>query len=73
MRYILSNYIETALAEAEYDKLDDGTFAGPFSGTKHQFMTYHNYRLAIPSNTEYSAPQPKFMIREIEIILKRKI
>jgi predicted RNase H-like HicB family nuclease len=28
MRFILSNYIQEALANAEYDKLEDGTFAG---------------------------------------------
>ena len=27
-RYILSDYLETALAQAEYDKLEDGTFFG---------------------------------------------
>lgn len=27
-RFILSDYVEHALSEAEYDKLDDGTFAG---------------------------------------------
>ncbi len=28
MRFILSNYIENALSKAEYDKLDDGSYAG---------------------------------------------
>jgi predicted RNase H-like HicB family nuclease len=27
-RFILSDYVEQALAEAAYDKLEDGTFAG---------------------------------------------
>jgi hypothetical protein len=27
-RYILTDYVEQALAEAVYDKLEDGTFAG---------------------------------------------
>jgi len=26
--YILSNYIDAAMAQATYDKLEDGTFAG---------------------------------------------
>jgi predicted RNase H-like HicB family nuclease len=26
--YVLSRYLEAALAEADYDKLEDGTFAG---------------------------------------------
>ena len=28
MKFILSNYIEKAIAEAEYEKLDDGSYAG---------------------------------------------
>ena len=27
-RYILSEYVEQAMAEAAYDKLEDGTYAG---------------------------------------------
>ena len=48
-------------------------FDGPFSGTRHQFMVYKQQRLAIPSNTEYSIPQLRMMIREIEEILGREI
>lgn len=32
-------------------------FDGPFSGTRHQFMVYRQYHLAIPSNAEYSVDQ----------------
>jgi len=28
IRYVLSDYVETALSVAAYDKLDDGSFAG---------------------------------------------
>ena len=28
VRFVLSDYVEGALAQATYDKLDDGTFAG---------------------------------------------
>lgn len=48
-------------------------FEGPYSGTRHQFIVFGNYRLAIPSNAEYSVPQLRMMIREIEDILNRKI
>ena len=48
-------------------------FDGPFSGTRHQFMTYEGHRLAIPSNAEYSAAQLRMMIHEVEGILKREI
>ncbi len=48
-------------------------FEGPFSGTRHQFMVYEKHRLAIPSNAEYSVPQLRMMIREVEGVLGREI
>lgn len=48
-------------------------FDGPFSGTRHQFMVYGQHRLAIPSNAEYSVPQLRMMIREVEEIVGRRI
>ena len=33
-RYILSDYINKALAKAVYDKLDDGSFSGKIPGFK---------------------------------------
>ena len=36
-------------------------------------MVYQNRRLAIPSNAEYSVPQLRMMIRELEYVLKREI
>lgn len=47
--------------------------SGPFSGSKHQFMIYHEYRLTIPSNDEYSVPQLRMMIREVEEIIDKQI
>jgi hypothetical protein len=48
-------------------------FVGPMSGTRHQFMTYEHHRLAIPSNAEYSVPQLRFMLREVEGVVGREI
>ncbi len=48
-------------------------FSGLYSGAKHRFMVYDQYRLTIPSNAEYSVPQLRMMIREVEDILERKI
>lgn len=48
-------------------------FDGPFSGTRHQFLVYAKYRLAIPSQAEYSVPQLRLLIREVEEILGRGI
>jgi len=36
-------------------------------------MVYKQHRLAIPSNTEYSIPQLRMMIKEIEAIIGRQI
>lgn len=54
-------------------KLRSLGFDGPFSGTRHQFMVYGECRLTIPSNDEYSVPQLRLMIREVEVILEREI
>ncbi|MHC5724399.1 MAG: type II toxin-antitoxin system HicA family toxin [Nostoc sp.] len=48
-------------------------FEGLYSGTRHQFMVYGQHRLTIPSNDEYSVPQLRMMIGEVEVILERKI
>ena len=48
-------------------------FDGPYSGTRHQFMIFENHRLSIPSNSEYSVPQLKMMISEVESIIDRPI
>ncbi|MDI6816844.1 MAG: type II toxin-antitoxin system HicA family toxin [Actinomycetota bacterium] len=51
-------------------KLD---FDGPYSGTRHQFMVFEEYRLTIPSNSEYSVPQLRMMLNEVEGILGQAI
>ena len=48
-------------------------FGGPFSGTRHQFMTFGGYHQTIPSNSEYSVPQIRMLVRQIESILGRTI
>jgi hypothetical protein len=48
-------------------------FDGPFSGTRHQFMVYKQHRLAIPSNVEYSVPQLRMLLREVEVVLGREV
>jgi predicted RNA binding protein YcfA (HicA-like mRNA interferase family) len=48
-------------------------FEGVYSGAKHQFMVYQQHRLTIPSNAEYSVPQLRLMLREVEAITGRQI
>ena len=55
------------------EKLQQLGFSDPFSGSKHQFMIYQEYRLTIPSNDEYSVPQLRMMIPEAEEIIEMQI
>lgn len=48
-------------------------FDGPFSGTRHQFMVSGQHRQTIPTNSEYSVPQLRMLIRQVEAILGRSI
>ena len=48
-------------------------FDGLYSGSKHQFMIFQQQRLTVPSNTEYSVPQLRMMLREVEEIIERQI
>jgi hypothetical protein len=48
-------------------------FDGPFSGTRHQFMIFGQHRQTIPSNSEFSVPQLRMLLRQVESILERSI
>src|SRR3954453_16104421 len=50
-------------------KLRGLAFTGPFSGTRHQFMAFGPHRQTIPTNPEYSVPQVKMLIRQVERII----
>ena len=48
-------------------------FDGPFSGTRHQFMILIRHRQTIPANSEFSVPQIRMLLRQVESILGRPI
>ena len=48
-------------------------FDGPFSGTRHQFMVLGQHRQTIPTNSEFSVPQVRMLLRQVESILGRPI
>ena len=48
-------------------------FEGPYSGTRHQFMILGQHRQTIPTNTEYSVPQVRMLLRQVESILGRQV
>ena len=54
-------------------KLRELEFDGPYSGTRHQFMTFGSYRQTIPTNPEFSNPQVRMLVRQIESIVERTI
>ena len=48
-------------------------FDGPYSGTRHQFMIYQQYRMTVPSNAEYSVGQLRMLLHEVEEMIGRSI
>jgi hypothetical protein len=48
-------------------------FDGPYSGTRHQFMIFGQHRQTIPTNAEYSVPQIRLLLRQVESILARPV
>ncbi len=54
-------------------KLKKIGFAPPEPGGRHSYMRYRTYTLTIPSNKEYSMPQVKMLLNEIEQEIGRKI
>lgn len=54
-------------------KLRQLGFEGPYSGTRHQFLVFASHRMTVPTNAEYSVPQLRMMLREVEEILGRSL
>jgi len=48
-------------------------FASPEPGGRHFYMRYGSYTFTVPSNQEYSVPQLKTLLKEIEQGIKREI
>ena len=48
-------------------------FSPPEPGGRHFYMRYGTHTLAIPRNGEYSVPQLKTLLKEVEQIMVRKI
>jgi hypothetical protein len=46
---------------------------GPYRGTRHEFLVFGQHRQTIPSNPEYSVPQLRLLLRQVETILHRSI
>ena len=48
-------------------------FEPPEPGGRHHYMLYDTYTLTLPSNKEYSIPQIKMLLNEIERGISKKI
>jgi hypothetical protein len=48
-------------------------FVGPYSGTRHEFLLFGEHRQTIPSNSEFSVPQIRMLLRQVETITERKV
>jgi hypothetical protein len=48
-------------------------FEGPYRGTRHDFLILGQHRQTISSNSDYSVPQLKMLLRQVETSLGRKI
>jgi hypothetical protein len=54
-------------------KLVNLGFDPPELGGRHSYMRYRSYTLTLPSNKEYSVPQLRMLLHEIEEGIRRKI
>ena len=48
-------------------------FESPEPGGKHFYMRYESFTFTVPNNREYSVPQVKTLIKEIELGMKKRI
>ena len=48
-------------------------FKKPEPGGRHFYVRYAEHTLIIPNNSEFSIPQLKMLLRQVEKILERKI
>lgn len=48
-------------------------FEGPYAGGRHHFVVIAQRRLAVPSNAEYSVPELREMLRQVETLIGRAV
>lgn len=55
------------------EKLHALGFSGPEPGGRHFYMRYGEHTMTIPNNLEFSVPQLKMLLKQVEEIFGRKI
>ncbi len=48
-------------------------FESPEPGGKHFYMRHGEYTLTVPNNEEFSVPQLKMLLKQVEDTLQRRI
>ena len=48
-------------------------FSGPYRGTRHEYLVFRQFRQTVPSNAEFSVPQLRVLLRQVELILQRRV
>jgi len=48
-------------------------FGEPEPGGRHFYLRHGTFTLTLPNNLEYSVPQVKMLVKEVEDGIKRKI
>ena len=54
-------------------KLKNLGFESPEPGGRHFYMRYGSFTLTLPNNSEYSVPQVRMLVKEIELGIKKRI
>jgi hypothetical protein len=54
-------------------KLKKLSFESPEPGGRHFYMRHGTFTLPLPNNVEFSIPQVKMLLKEIELGIKQKI
>jgi hypothetical protein len=54
-------------------KLKKLAFEAPEPGGRHFYMRHGGFTLTLPNNSEYSILQIKMLLKEIQLVIKRKL
>ncbi|OGP66584.1 MAG: hypothetical protein A2170_17650 [Deltaproteobacteria bacterium RBG_13_53_10] len=54
-------------------KLKKLGFESPEPGGRHFYMRYGSFTFTLPNNSEYSVPQVKMLVKEIELGIRKTI
>lgn len=63
----------TACSQDQFiEKLQELNFYGPMYMSGHRFMVYHGHTLVVPEQEEFSVPQFRILLKEVENIISQE-